>query len=1266
MGRYTEANELIGKFVPKVYTRRITLEDGMITEMTEEPIELRPGTSGPAEYYEDLERAAREAEGIENYITATNFQTNLDATIVTVDFFVRDLIRETDVEVLARNLMRGNAGDEFRNIVSDCLDVYVFAVSNRLVADRFHSMLLRLYQLAYEGQDPSVALGAPFTNPLIPFDDYIQDLMRVAVDFEAQHRGRPMGTQILKSTPIQIRRVDRYQERYVEEQFIRSNSQYERYDNSSNDLLEKLPGRHVFNISDLEFDNCDNLSIITFSRFDFEKLKDFLLNSGISSDFAEDLMPFFANMLSHPTHDIVTTSGKVKSEAVIFLDKVTRAPYNGPVHLMAGGYMTGYVHEPDSRALDLVTVPLTKIQDFRTMQRSRMVNFEAPEFGATGKIPDLSYLEKRNKNFFDLGRVFVEYYKDSNRGTPRTDMMFSVGLESIYKNNSRFYELLRPMRNDPTGFFANEFAPEQFLLSDVRHLLDLRSIRILRKRVSRRGIGTTRLGSPKKKDFIPYEEPVFSVVYRSNPEDDPANPLGGITRTTMTSRQVAEDGSRVRHTARFAAPANRGPFMDFYAADYSESLRMYHGTGAVLQYGVELIFKDRTRQVLQILLSTSREALSRLEKFSELLKIPVFRQKDMFGIAQANFFIPRSIGYYDYTTNSFVNNAEDLVDEFFDPNFVFNIDYIANQYTLMVALAFGATSVNVTKSSVNILQRDDTDEFGNNLTLTTLIDSGLWSFQDARDMFKNIINPRNSNPELLDSFIRQFRDTLETLENFLDMEDFNNPDAIYGGSGYTAKGHNHFTVQRWFNSAGNDPIGNLNMDDDNYVYMDPEESNLFYNYEPRERPGMSAIPSNVGQIVGDGEFQITGVAPTAITFGRTRFNFVEIIDDSETAEGEGESAAPDASFDAVPDSGTGMYEALNGLLEQINIRRNDGRDVQDVINSVDAEGQSGASDGEMQNLLLDLTQELRDDSLTPSVGFVFQNSPENEQKNYGDLCDIIDNTEPPYEPPDIDVLRPLNDLRNDPRIGITARGGQGTVDTSPERIGPADFTPFEFDRERAMNPGDPRPGPFDAMRDGQRMLAHLDVDGSVQPVLSSDALIRDASYILLDADSKPMAEFQPAPASRMMISLERAGSLDGGAGDDTVTLRQGEMPSPFTGRVTSQKSKKLSQQFAAAGSLKNKKGIKKISTASKTINFSGTGLSNGIAKKVEMHAVSGGEPGADSLIGGDGNDRAEVAFDLGPASPAPARPTASRQIPSGRVRNIRTIRRGGGGGGGGY
>ena len=1318
MSLYDQANQLVGKFVPKVYTRRITLEDGMNQELEEEPITIPFGRLDGSfvEIEIERERERRREEGIDNYLTLTGLQQDFNSTIVTVDYFVKDLITETDVEVMARNLNRGNAGDQFRNIISDCLDVYVFAVSSRRKAEVLYNRLLVLYQLAYEGRDIAFVLGSP-RRAGEPFDIYLRRFMRYAVDFPGDGtEGDPIENHFIMSDAFQIRRVERFQERYVEEQFIRTNSQYERY-GINNNLFEKLPGRYVFNIDDSKFNNCDDLSIIAFSRFNFERLAAFLQNSGMdASGLDTAAMRNFSAMISHPTYDIVTTGGVITSEARIFLDRDTRVPYNGPVHFQNGRYMTGFLHDSTSRFLDIAPIQVTKIQDFRQIQRTKLTRFEPPEFRASvldsagnpvepRLPPDISFLEKRNKNYFDLAYVYVDY----DREKKFTTLQFLIGLESIYKNNSQFYEFLEPLRAfDPIVFSSVGFF-------STRMLLSLRSIRILRKRVSKREIGNTRIGSTKRKDFIPYEEPVYSVVYRSNDEPvyfggDLLN-FSGMNDNTMginqmNTPQAREDGSRIRHRGRLGIAGTSYDdenWMDFIAFDRSDSLKSYHGSGAVLQYGVEMVFVDNTRNIISDFFSEIRAAITQLENFSAALKEPVFKQSEMWDIAVHDFFTPRTIGYYDFATNSFINRAERLLDDFRNFGIYDSVEIVIEIYLFLIYMSFGANDVNVTRSSVNILQRDDSGGLFGNLTLVDVVEQGLFNIDDIRPIFKNMLNPRNSNPELIDSFIKQFKDTLEQVENFLDLTDYNNPDAIYGGAGYTAKGAKHFTVQRWFNTMNSEPIGSIanSVDDDNFVHMDPDESRLFYNYEPRFSQYDGIIPADLGTIVvnpgpDEDEFVFSGATPNGISIGDARFNFIdrEQIQDARDnltsvadslANQEEQGGSGGGEYDAVP--GTDMYNALNGLVAQIEIRRNQGREVSDIINAVESASSSGADSAQMQGVIIELTEELRDDSLTPSIDFVFQNSPENEQKQYGDLCNLINNSDELFEIPGAILTGGGGSLTNTERPTFTNPGNSITeVQGGLISIETPELEPVN----------DPIGASFDMRLDGQRILGHVIEDGGVEPVPSSANIVGNKSYVLMDIEinQTPMISEAKTIVNSPVPSPDDIEANAQFAIDTSTRSRTERVVSPSgatrspTSKIQTQLNKKISNAAAKSGLISSKKPIKKIKEAKKTLNISGGSLENGLVIKGmtsptnrDFDALVGGAgrdqlvggagrdqlvggAGREQLIGGAGEDRASATFALASSVPGPTLPSTPRQVPAGTVRNVSIIARSGGGGGG--
>jgi len=1103
MARYTRADDIIGQFVPRVRTRRITLEDGQNSEIDYSDFELQPyrATDGSEQqrFYD------RQREEFERNAPRRNLSYNFDQTIVTVDFNVKELLTETTVETFSQNLNRGVTGESFRNLITDCLQVYVLAFSSKQVASQFYKFLSTVHRLASLGESSE---GYGWENG-DTFETFLPKLIRKTLN--SMGLGHVSDERAYRNSgPIPVRKVDRYEDRFTEEQFRRTGTQYQAYD-SNNSVMEILPGRHVFQIDDLGFNNCDNLNIVTFANFDFQVMVDYFIDSGVGFSLPPDIFTSFSAMVSQPTLDVVTESGKIRSTAAVFLDKITRAPYNGPLHTMeGGGYMTGFLHSNESREIELVQVPVTKIQDFRILQRSRLINFEPPTFDSySNRIPNQSFLETRHKNHFDLAGVMVDYLKD----TRITRLTWAIGLESIYKNNSRYYDFMNTYQST---------LPADQRRMEIVNLLDIKSVRVLRKRVTVRDVGTNRLGAGKKKDFMDLEEPVFSVVYRTNEESS-----GPITDNTMGRNQTntvqrTEDGSRIRHRG-LGAPMRphlslNNAWMDFYAADYSDSLRQYHGTGVVLQYGVELVFVDRTKEVMESFLEECRAAITNLETISARLKVPTFTIDGNQAVSSVG------VGYYDYGTNSFVNNPESV---FPGADQITHVLYFMDLWYITFA-----TGHSITRSSVNILQRDDMDSFNNYLALETLIEAGeIPDFGDMFDIFLNMINPRNSNPELFDSFIKHFKDTLESVEGAFDFQDYNNPDAIYGGAGYTAKGNNHFTVQRWFNNpaAHNDiaPNGTL-VDDDNYVYMDPDESSLFYNYDPPpshiDPSSTNILLENVGFTVNEGadsggEFELAGVTANSVQFGGTRFVFQD-MSPGETQQNPDEGA--DIEYEATPGSGTGMYEGLNGLIQQITIATNSGRDVTDVINAVDSAASNGEDHRGMIQVIGSLTEEITDNGLTPTITTV--------QTSFGDLCDIKDNTPPNETQFAIDVLPDPPSL-------------QPSIEQVP-RFGFVDGSAAGMEQ-------------MDMRMDSLRMLGVAGQNG-IEPLPANMEIQGGSEYQLLDMPIPALATVSQAATAvvtnsqvSLVGSTQNTGmnTITGGAGDDTITITGGAGDDTITGGV---------------------------------------------------------------------------------------------------------------------
>ncbi|HAI37942.1 MAG TPA: hypothetical protein DCM40_07360, partial [Maribacter sp.] len=124
-------------------------------------------------------------------------------------------------------------------------------------------------------------------------------------------------------------------------------------------------------------------------------------------------------MVGDLTYDIITDGGNVTSTSRVYKDRETNQPYYGPVHYHGPstpgpngyvGYMAGYPGTDMGPRLRSIDIPVRKIQDFRLVERTRLVNYQAPQLEYfNSKKPNLSFLEKRHKNDFRISDVIVDF-----------------------------------------------------------------------------------------------------------------------------------------------------------------------------------------------------------------------------------------------------------------------------------------------------------------------------------------------------------------------------------------------------------------------------------------------------------------------------------------------------------------------------------------------------------------------------------------------------------------------------------------------------------------------------------------------------------------------------------------------------------------------------------------------------------------------------------------------------------------------------------------
>ncbi len=726
INRYTDTNQIVGQFLPKIYTNRITVED-LGTYSAE-----RPGR-----------------------------------TKVTVDYHVKDVLDQNGVGVITQT-REGEDGSDLQDTILQSLKVATVLLSNQRDATEFVRDIYKLSEGVW-AEDVPFALAIRFlsmgytlngkTNEL-----YIQD-------------GRPQ-----------------------ELGFEFRNTIYETFDQNNN-VINIIPYSRSYEINNEEWDNCDNLSLVCFTFFDFAELG--LSIDGLSNEGANKL----GYMVGDLTNDSIFVGGNIVSTARIYRELDTNNPYYGPVHYHSSdnpgadgytGYMAGRPGQDMGPRLKAIQVPVTKVQDFRKLQRTKLVNYYPAQLqGFRSLSPELSFLEKRNKNFFHTENVIVDY----DYGARNTNIEFTVDFRDIFKNNSRYYDLLH---NIPI-----------YNLLPLNYLMKVVNIKIVRRRVSNAAIGHNRFGAHERIKYDRYNQMDHVVVSTSDARD------------SLEVIEKQDDFGCIRQTARTSN------MRSFFVKDYEIS--NYHNSNTTYQYGVEIIINDTTKDFLLLFLERGRTAVSDLKRYAQKCRIPVFdthyikKEQDGLPIGLGSDEYPEygdtvQHGNYNIRTKSFTNKFKREARQEFGANYN-GFAYYVDTFLMLTQFSFGKTSVSLTRSAVSSVQRDDRLQSPLN-ALESLKDDGVFDLPDGqgggtadRQSLINMIDPSNARPETIDAFIRSFEDLVLEMEDYLDADYRSTLDNE--GSGYTSKGDRTIKVEKWFNDTV------YGVDEDNYITLRPS---VFMDY----------------------------------------------------------------------------------------------------------------------------------------------------------------------------------------------------------------------------------------------------------------------------------------------------------------------------------------------------------------------------------------------------------------------------------------------------
>jgi len=720
MSRYESTNAIVGQFLPKIYTRRITIED------------------------------------------VNNFSPKESETSITIDYQIKDVLDENGIGVITQN---SEGGTSTQDEILSALKVAIFAFSDAETGQNFARDVVSL------SQAQEITTSMDFRTALN------------VLGLQYTQRGGQVKVKFNDARPAELG-------------FELRNTIYQQYD-IDNNVINVIPYSHAFRFDNDTWGNCDNVSILCFTFFDFTSL-------GLASDGLDDTTARkLGYMVGDLTYDVITQDGKVKSTAIVYKDRQTGTPYYGPVHYHGSsnpgpdnyvGYMAGYGGDDMGPRLREIQVPVTKIQDFRSFQRTKQVNYQPPQLEYfNSKSPNLSFIEKRNKDYFGLEGLVVDYdYEERN-----TNIDFTINLKDIYKNNSRYYDMISSI----PLYWENAYWPIDFLL-------EILEIKILRRRMTRDPIGTDRLGNSKRVKFMPDVEPDHVVIRSSQSQ----NGFSVLEREDVGVGYIRQKGRTSRTRS-------------FYVNDMD--IEKYDGSDAVFQYGVEIKLLDTTKDYFIGRLERARRSLEELKLFAEESKIPVFNsyyitrpeENAPIGLSEGPSYseVAQELGNYDVKTNTFTRKFKEYA------RGKYNFNQYVSRFRELVLLSSGKSSITMVSSGGSLLQSDDTLQ-SPLLALRSL--DALSDLQDgtaaSTQSLRNMIDPVNARPETIDSFIKSFEDLVLEMEDFFDVDNLNS--ISNEGAGYSAKADYGFTVQRWFNS------NDFGTDMSTFIVMSPASKRLYFDY----------------------------------------------------------------------------------------------------------------------------------------------------------------------------------------------------------------------------------------------------------------------------------------------------------------------------------------------------------------------------------------------------------------------------------------------------
>ena len=813
--RFKDTESIVGQFLPRVYTRRITLED--------------------TKTYSRDSRWIPEMDGYSRRGSVT------PGTAISVDYHIKDILSENGLGIITKSgdYMAGTRGGAAQSQEESRQDDILAALKiGKILCSTEHSFReMYKFLIALNGpglKSKRISIEMP-NGPSDQFPDGRFNFWPGHVPFETGLNipinliNGQAGTEVIKKVVTTARPRSLGLEL--------KNSEFEQYD-INNNLVNIIPYSHTFKVLNEEFDNCENLGLICFTYFDFREL-------GIETISSTDTTEM-GYMIGDITADIISRSGQVSSTAVVYKDANTNQPYAGPTHTMEDGtIMSGLIHTSSSKQLRKTIVNLSKIQDFRGIERSKMVNYEPATIEQNNNVVAEdsvlidNYISKRNKNFFGIYDATV----DLDRQTGEVDIGFQLDLIDIYKNNSRYYNIVKNLNSKISYDRRGNAEQNQHTYGSYDGLADwcdgmmkVQTVQILRKRVSKRRTGFNKTGGSKRVPYNESTEPVHVVATLSQFDNESDSDVGFIRRGYGRNLQTYS-------TRTFTIK--------------DKQIAKLRDTGGVYEYGIRMLIHDNTKQFFQGELRRNRELLNSLKAYLEEASIPLLdshyvsedSETSPIGLGQNTKLIKANVrhGNYNRRTNTFTTEFKEkvmrVVPDPVNVGFsysVFNnvISPAVDGYIDLVKLTFSKTTFAHTSANESLQTNDDlvTPSGGRSRSarspLDTMMQSQEYSHTQVRPKYINMLRPQNATLESIQNFIKAYEEVIMTLENFFDFQYYDEGMNTVSGAGFSARGQGCFEVQRWLPENRYNRLRRYNQgvssyeifaDDNTYVDLSYEE-----------------------------------------------------------------------------------------------------------------------------------------------------------------------------------------------------------------------------------------------------------------------------------------------------------------------------------------------------------------------------------------------------------------------------------------------------------